>query len=143
MEEEQNVQRVSEESISGAAEDPAPETVPETDSASAEAPAGEDGNEELRRELDETRAKREQLERERFLLLQGVPEEDLDYCVFRIGKMVTDGKDFRTAAKEFLKRHETGAGVPGFRTGASLSGRSPKTPPTANETMNQLLRASR
>ena len=44
MEEEQNVQMVSEKSISGAAEDPAPETVPETDSASAEAPAGDDGN---------------------------------------------------------------------------------------------------
>ena len=116
---------------------------PEAVAPPAEPPKEEEPQEDLRHELDEANAKVEQLERERFLLLQGVPEEDLDYCVFRIGKMVSAEKDFRAAAKEFLKRHETGAGGPGFRTGASLSGRSPKTPPTANETMNRLLRASR
>ena len=135
MEEEQNARNIDEETaepVTGTEEAGRPDDT-----------EADDAKEELLRELDDARAKLEQLERERFLLLQGVPEEDLDYCVFRIGKMVSDGKDFRAAAKEFLKRHETGAGGPGFRTGASLSGRGPKAPPTANETMNMLLRAGR
>ena len=132
MEEEQNVQNMNEENA-------APEAA-EAAAPPAETPREEDAQEDLRQQLDAANARLEQLEREHFLLLQGVPEEDLDYCVFRIGKMVGDGKDFRAAAKEFLKRHETGTA---FRTGASLSGRSPKAMPTANETMNQLLRASR
>lgn len=135
MEEEQNVQNTGEESAE-----------PVTGTEEAARPEGADDEEEkedLREKLNEANARLEQMERERFLLLRGVPEEDLDYCIFRIGKTVSAEKDFRTAAKEFLKRHETTAGGSGFRTGASLSGRSPKTPPTANETMNQLLRASR
>ncbi len=132
MEEEQTVQSINEETA---------EPVAGTEEAARpEGTDGEEAQEDLRQKLEEANARLEQLERERFLLLQGVPEEDLDYCVFRIGKMTADGKDFRAAAKEFLKQHETGTA---FRTGASLSGRSPKAPPSANETMNRLLRASR
>ena len=59
----------------------------------------QDGAEELRAELSKARERVTQLERERTLLSQGVPEEDLDYYVFKIGKLVSDEKDFDTAAK--------------------------------------------
>ena len=66
-----------------------------------------DGAEELRAELDKARERVTQLERERTLLSQGVQEEDLDYYVFKIGKLVSEEKDFESAAKEFLKQHIT------------------------------------
>ena len=109
---------------------PAPE--PETEAAEAETGAV------LRRELEEARSRLTQLERERELLRQGVPEEDLDYYVFRIGKLVTDEKDFRTAAGEYLKQNRTKHGA-GLSTGASLMGRASR-PQTVNDVMNKLLR---
>lgn len=96
--------------------------------------------EELRAELGRARERVIQLERERILLGQGVPEDDLDYYVFKIGKLVSPEKDFRTAAKEFLKEHGAHPRGPAQRsTGASLSGRPARTQST-NDTMNRLLR---
>ena len=101
-----------------------------------------DGAEKLRAELSRARERVTQLERERTLLSQGVPEEDLDYYVFKIGKLVSDEKDFDTAAREFLKQRasERRAAAP-RSTGASLSGR-PSRPRSTNDTMNRILRGS-
>ncbi len=111
----------------------------------ADPPAGagaQSGAETLREELERVRERLTQLERERTLLSQGVPEEDLDYYVFRIGKLASGEKDFDTAAREYLKEH----GVPAREklprsTGASLSGRAAR-PRSTNDTMNQLLRGA-
>ena len=101
-----------------------------------------DGTEELRAELSRARERVTQLERERTLLSQGVPEEDLDYYVFKIGKLVSEEKDFDTAAREFLKQRasERRAAAP-RSTGASLSGR-PSRPRSTNDTMNRILRGT-
>jgi hypothetical protein len=101
-----------------------------------------DGAEELRAELSRTRERVTQLERERSLLTQGVPEEDLDYYVFKIGKLVSEEKDFEAAAKEFLKQRasERRAAAP-RSTGASLAGR-PSSPRSTNDTMNRILRGA-
>ena len=101
-----------------------------------------DGAEELRAELSLTRARVTQLERERTLLSQGVPEEDLDYYVFKIGKLVSEEKDFETAAKEFLKQRASDRRAAAPRsTGASLAGR-PSSPRSTNDTMNRILRGN-
>ena len=102
----------------------------------------QDGAEELQAELSKARERVIQLERERTLLSQGVPEEDLDYYVFKIGKLVSDEKDFDTAAREFLKQRasERRAAAP-RSTGASLSGR-PSRPRSTNDTMNRILRGT-
>ena len=101
-----------------------------------------DGNAaaELRAALSRAEERVTQLERERALLSQGVPEEDLDYYVFKIGKLMTGEKDFDTAAKEFLKQHGAPrrASAP-HSTGASLAGRA-TAPRSTNETMNRILR---
>ena len=114
------------------------------ENAMAEGHAEEDrdGTEELRAERSRARERVTQLERERTLLSQGVPEEDLDYYVFKIGKLVSDEKDFDTAAKEFLKQRasERRAAAP-RSTGASLSGR-PSRPRSTNDTMNRILRGN-
>ena len=125
-----------------------------------------DGNAaaELRAALSRAEERVTQLERERALLSQGVPEEDLDYYMFKIGKLVTGEKDFNTAAKEFLKQqfkigklvtgekdfntaakeflkqHGTAHRAPALRsTGASLAGRA-SGPRSTNDTMNRILR---
>lgn len=101
-----------------------------------------DGNAaaELRAALSRAEERVTQLERERALLSQGVPEEDLDYYMFKIGKLVTGEKDFNTAAKEFLKQHGTAHRPPAPRsTGASLAGRA-SGPRSTNDTMNRILR---
>ena len=127
------------------AAEPTPEAFAAGESAGA-GPADPDGreaeesggSESLRRALEESRARVTELERERLLLSRGVPEEDLDYYVFKIGKLVTEEKDFAAAAAEFLKRHALRQPAP-VSTGASLSGRTARTQ-TANETMNRLIR---
>ena len=102
----------------------------------------QNGAEALREELNRTRERVTQLERERSLLLQGVPEEDLDYYVYKIGKLVTEEKDFDSAVKEFLKQQGTvRRAVSPRSTGASLTGRTAK-PQSTSDTMNKLLRGA-
>ena len=95
--------------------------------------------ETLRGELEAARRDAEQLRRERFLLLKGVPEEDLDYCVFKIDKLVNDETDFETAATAFLKQREKKPPAGIFRSGAKMTGGAPRAA-SASETMNRLIR---
>ena len=114
----------------------------ENGAAEGHAAEDRDGAEELRAELSRVRERVTQLERERTLLSQGVPEEDLDYYVFKIGKLVSEEKDFETAAKEFLKQRASDRRAAAPRsTGASLSGR-PSRPRSTNDTMNRILRGA-
>ncbi len=64
------------------------------------------------RERDEARSEAEQYKRQLYLLSQGVPADDLDYYAYKIGKMVTQEKDFETAAGEFLKGHPVKTAAP-------------------------------
>ena len=100
-------------------------------------PPPADPDSELRRELDLARARVEELERERLLISKGVPEEDLDYYVFKIGRLVTPEKDFATAAKDYLRQHRP---RPVLNTAASLTPTAAPTPQSPNDVMNKLLR---
>ena len=93
----------------------------------------------LRGELETARQRVQQLERERWLLSQGVPEDDLDYIAFKVGALVTPEKDFAAAAKEYLKNHR-GLHAGGISTGIGLGGRLSSKAPGVNETMNRLIR---
>ena len=105
-----------------------------------EAPAEERNAEQstLRQELENVRGRVRELERERLLLTQGVAEDDLDYYLFKIGKLVTEEKDFPATAREFLKKQRTRTAA-NRSTGASLSG-SPARSDSPSETMNRLIR---
>ena len=95
--------------------------------------------ETLRGELEAARRDAEQLRRERFLLLKGVAEDDLDYFVFKINKLVNDETDFETAATAFLKQREKKPPAGIFRSGAKMTGGAPRAA-SASETMNRLIR---
>lgn len=89
--------------------------------------------------LAEATAKLEQYEREKYLNSKGVSSEDLDYYVFKIGKLVTADKTFEEAADEYLEAN----GKKGVRveTSAALGGAAAK--PDLNAQMNELIRKVR
>ena len=109
---------------------PAPEKPPESPEKPDPVPA-------LQQDLENALQRVRQLERERWLLSQGVPEGDLDYYAFKIGSLVTSEKDFAAAAKDYLRDHRLRPG--GISTAAALGGRISKAP-GVNETMNRLIR---
>ena len=83
------------------------------------------------RERDEARSEAEQYKRQLYLLSQGVPADDLDYYAYKIGKMVTQEKDFETAAGEFLKGHPVKAAPTQAAEAAAGSGK--EEPASAGE----------
>ena len=106
----------------------------------------------LTRERDESKtaltaaqAELEQYKREKFLLGKGVPAADVDYYAFKIGKLVTDTKDFEAAADEYLAEHapQQQPESPPSRIrvdfSAPLGGGSPN-PPSLNDYINNRLR---
>ena len=123
MDEEQLEQRETEESDGGAAGD-----VRDVEDVLAE--------------LAETRSRLETAERERHLLARGVPEEDLDYYVYKIGKLVTEEKDFSAAAKEYLKKNPVRRGAVSVSSGGQLSGGGNRPAQSGNEIMNRIIRGA-
>ena len=113
---------------------PEPRLAPEKPPESPEKP---DPVPALQQDLENALQRVRQLERERWLLSQGVPEEDLDYYAFKIGSLVTSEKDFAAAAKDYLRERRLRPG--GISTAAALGGRISKAP-GVNETMNRLIR---
>ena len=98
---------------------------------------------EITRERDEYKGKIQQLENEKTLTGLRVRPEDLDYVAFKVNQMVTDKKDFKTAASEFLKANPRYAGQGGYRvvsTGTSAGG--PGTSQTASEQINDVIRST-
>lgn len=94
-------------------------------------------------ELKAAKSDAEALKRENYLLRQGVSDEDLDYYAFKIGKLVTEDKDFETAAKEFLKEHKPekkGSASVRVDFGSRLNGANNGGRNTSNDQMNSLLR---
>lgn len=89
--------------------------------------------------LSAAQAELERMKRERFLTEKGVPEEDVDYCVFKIGKLAEDGLPFEQAAEAFLR--EQGRSRVRLELGAGLSGGGRAG--TANEEMNAMIRGAR
>lgn len=90
--------------------------------------------------LASAQAELEQLKREKLLLNKGVPTDDVDYYAFKIGKLVTDSKDFEKAAEEYFKDKDPGQKVRVEMT-APLGGNG--SIPTANDAMNALIRGAR
>lgn len=90
-------------------------------------------------ELNTAKAELEQMKREKILSENGVSDEDVEYYSFKIGKLVTEDKDFSTAAEEFFKNNPQKS----VRIDMSGGFGGGKGKPTANETMNALLRGAR
>ena len=92
-------------------------------------------------ERDSYQTELEMARRENYLLRQGIDSDDVDYYVYKITKAMEDDEEFEEAAKKFLKEHKPKASVRVDMGGRLSGGGGGKK--TANETMNDLLRAAR
>ena len=110
--------------------------------AAAETDAGRE--DELKAQLQAANTRLQELERERCLLLKGIPPDDVDYYAFKIGRLVTPERDFAAAAEAYLKEHgiRGTASGPRFSSGAALGAQSPRKETPADR-MNELIRAAR
>lgn len=94
----------------------------------------------LEKERDDALAKVAQYENEKLLSAKGVRQEDLDYVAFKVNQLVTDKKDFKTAADEFLEANPRFTGkMYKMSTGTSEGNASGGTE-SKNEQMNNMIR---
>lgn len=93
----------------------------------------------IEQERDEALSKLQLYENEKILSGMNVKPEDLDYVSYKVNKLVTDKKDFKAAATEFLKSNPRYAGQGTYRvsTGTQSGAGSVQTP---NEQINDVIR---
>lgn len=95
---------------------------------------------QITQERDEALKKVSQYENEKILVGKGVKADDLDYVVFKVNQLVTDKKDFKAAAEEFLKSNPRFVGKTyQVSTGVS-SGNAGNNVETKNEQINNMIR---
>lgn len=75
-----------------------------------------------RSDLAEALARVEQYERERIMLAKGIPAEDVDYYVYKAGKLVGDTKTFEQAADEIIRARAPQQATTRVDFGAPLNG---------------------
>lgn len=90
-------------------------------------------------DLAAVKAELEGLKNEKLLREKGVPEDEIDYYAYKIGKTVEDGKTFKDAAEKYLKENPVGRAR--VATSANLSGDKKKQ--DLNAEMNAILRGKR
>lgn len=96
----------------------------------------------ITRERDEALAKAAQYENEKVLTGKGVRSEDLDYVSFKVNQMVTDKKNFKTAAEEYLKANPRFTGQ-SYRVSTGISsGSAAGGTETKNEQINSMIRSA-
>lgn len=91
-------------------------------------------------ERDDALKKVAQYENEKILSGKGVKQEDLDYVAFKVNQLVTDKKDFKTAADEFLKENPRFTGQTYKMSTGTTSGNASGGTESKNEAMNNVIR---
>ena len=97
----------------------------------------------IEQERDEALTKLQQYEHEKVLAGMKVKAEDLDYVLFKVNALVTDKKDFKAAAAEWLKdnpRYKDG-GTYRMSSGTAAADGS-KGADTGNEAINNMIRGA-
>ena len=92
-------------------------------------------------DLAKANAEVNKLKHQIFLLSKGVPADDLDYYDFKISQLVTEGKDFETVAKAFLKDKLQQKPSVRVDLGGGFGGGAPAV--TGNSAMNAFIRGAR
>lgn len=98
----------------------------------------------IEKERDEAIKKNRQYENEKLLSSMKVRSDDMDYVMFKVSALVTDKKDFKAAAEEWLKenpRYKEGAGSYRMSSGAA-AGDSGRSSANGNEEINDMIRGA-
>lgn len=96
----------------------------------------------IEQERDDYKNQLEQMKNERTLTSKGVKEEDLDYVMFKVNKLVDDKIDFQKAAEKFLKENPRFAGAGTYRVSTSTNTSEPGTGGNTNSSINDAIRAA-
>lgn len=94
-------------------------------------------------ERDKYKAQVQRYENEKVLSGMKVRAEDLDYAVYKVNQLVTDKKDFKTAAEEWLKENPKYKDGGTYRMSSSAAAGDTKTgSETGNEAINSMIRGA-
>lgn len=96
----------------------------------------------IEKERDDAIAERDQLKNNNILRDKGVKAEDLDYVMFKVGKMVDDKTDFEKAADKFLKENPRYNGKNSYRISTSSGTDGNGTGSTMNDSINSAIRSA-
>ena len=97
---------------------------------------------QITQERDEALKKVSQYENEKLLAGKGVKSEDLDYVAFKVAQLVTDKKDFKAAAEEFLKENPRFTGKTYQVSTGISSGNAAGNAANPNEQINNAIRSA-
>ena len=96
----------------------------------------------IEQERDEALTKLQQYEHEKVLAGMKVKAEDLDYVLFKVNALVTDKKDFKTAAAEWLKDNPRYKDGGTYRMSSGTAADGGKGADTGNEAINNMIRGA-
>ena len=96
----------------------------------------------IEQERDEALTKLQQYENEKVLAGMKVKAEDLDYVLFKVNALVTDKKDFKTAAAEWLKDNPRYKDGGTYRMSSGTAADGSKGADTGNEAINNMIRGA-
>lgn len=94
----------------------------------------------LEQERDSALKELEQVKNEKALSGKGVKSEDLDYVMFKVGKLVDDKTDFDKAAEKFLKDNPRYTGTGNYRVSTSTSTGEKGSGDNLNSSINNAIR---
>lgn len=96
--------------------------------------------ETITKERDEALKKLENMEHEKLLTNKGVRADDMDYVLFKVGKLVDEKTDFAKAAEKFLKENPRYAGGTVYRVSTGPSNSDKGSGGSSNSTINDAIR---
>lgn len=98
----------------------------------------------LQTQLDEANKKIEQSNREKIATQKGINADDLDYVLFKAGKLVDEKTDFSKALDLFLKENPKYVGQSGGHMRVSFGSQNggKEGQPSINEQINDIIRNS-
>lgn len=96
----------------------------------------------IEQERDEALTKLQQYEHEKVLAGMKVKAEDLDYVLFKVNALVTDKKDFKTAAAEWLKDNPRYKDGGTYRMSSGTAADGSKGADIGNEAINNMIRGA-
>ena len=96
----------------------------------------------IEQERDTYKKELEQMKNTNLLRDKGVKPDDLDYVLFKVGKLVDDKTDFSKAAEKFLKENPRYSGQGTYRVTTSTQAGGPSSAANENDSINARIRAA-
>ena len=96
----------------------------------------------IEQERDTYKKELEQMKNTNLLRDKGVKADDLDYVLFKVGKLVDDKTDFAKAAEKLLKENPRYSGQGTYRVTTSTQAGGPSSAANENDSINARIRAA-